>query len=146
MYCFTEQKDHQCSDKDLTTRLHCPPLNHQNCGQKWQYIGSELVAKRSASVAGNIATDSGTPSTHPLMVEQFFGNATCSVIYGRHYSATNNNISSIKYYTYLNYYYFYNAIINFFLFFISTCHHPTVIKQKKLSTYNISYQLLPIAM
>jgi len=55
------------------------------------YSDCEAAAERPASVAGNSATGTGTLLTHPLMLEQFFWNATCSLIYGRHCSVTNNN-------------------------------------------------------
>jgi len=41
---------------------------------------------RLASEAGNISTENGTPLIHPLMMEQFFVNAACSFVGGRHCS------------------------------------------------------------
>jgi len=110
MRCFTEQKaarlnhvtltwnakaadaDHQHSDTDWKRCVHHPPVNNQHRGHSsrdWQQDGCKTAVQRPASVAGNIATENGTPLTHPSTLEQFFGNAACSLIGGRRCSVTN---------------------------------------------------------
>jgi len=81
----------------MTTCIHHPSLNSEHrshSSQDWQYDGCQVAMERLIWVAGSISKETGTQLTHPLMMEQFFGNATCSLIYGRRCSVTNNNTSS----------------------------------------------------